>query len=335
MFGLGERSALEACYLHLLKRPASDAEISRAFAALGNSFQFQEAFIYATALAEYKELNRVKVAWPPGHFHSAIADPQEAASYFENSYDKVPESVPGVRLSIAEMEAFWRRQDRTIASTPFSDKEGAEFRYYYHPIFPHGDGIMLRTMIETLRPQRIIEIGSGHSTACMLDSAELSGLDDISITCIEPDPPRLLSKLRKQDIGRITILKEKVQNVSIDVFKALQPGDILFVDSSHVMKAASDVHFIFFHILPALQVGVTVHFHDIFYPFDYHRSWNLEKNFSWTEAYALRAFLQFNSSFRVVFFNDLFAKQRRELIKETKPTFLANPGGSIWIERIS
>ena len=74
-----------------------------------------------------------------------------------------------------------------------------------------------------------------------------------------------------------------------------------------------------------------VHFHDVFYPFEYGYDWAIIENRSWNEIYALRTFLAFNSRFEVLFFNDMFGQLRSEIIGETAPDFLRNTGGSIWL----
>ena len=117
----------------------------------------------------------------------------------------------------------------------------------------------------------------------------------------------------------------------ISTFSKLKENDILFIDSSHVLKTGSDVHYELFSILPSLNKGVLIHFHDIHYPFEYPRQSLFGNNTSWNEIYALRAFLSYNSAFEVVFWNGLFTHRQRELVHETNPLFLKNPGCSIWL----
>jgi hypothetical protein len=116
----------------------------------------------------------------------------------------------------------------------------------------------------------------------------------------------------------------------VSTFSKLKENDILFIDSTHVLKTASDVHYELFYILPSLNKGVLIHFHDIHYLFEYPQ-WLFERKLSWNESYALRAFLMYNPAFEVVFWNGMFADQQRELIHETNPLFLKNPGASIWL----
>ena len=122
------------------------------------------------------------------------------------------------------------------------------------------------------------------------------------------------------------------QNVPIDRFSALQAGDILFIDSSHVSKAGSDVNDLFFRVLPALTVGVVVHIHDILWPFEYPMEW-LAEGRAWNEAYLLRAFLQYNPDWEVLYMNDYMGKHQRRLVEEKAPLMLVETGGSFWMRR--
>ncbi|WP_066388523.1 class I SAM-dependent methyltransferase [Helicobacter himalayensis] len=130
------------------------------------------------------------------------------------------------------------------------------------------------------------------------------GGNKIQITHIEPYPSRLLSLLRPHERKNITLYAKGLQEIPLSLFESLESGDVLFVDSSHVCKANSDVNLLFFEILPRLQNGVYIHFHDIIYPFDYPKEWLLERR-GWNEAYMLRTFLEFNPNFKIVFFSSM------------------------------
>ena len=103
---------------------------------------------------------------------------------------------------------------------------------------------------------------------------------------------------------------------------SLEPNDFLFVDSTHVLKTGSDVHYELFYLLPRLNPGVLVHFHDVGYPFEYPDKWIYELNYSWNEAYALRAFLMFNAEFSIKFWNSLYAHKFSSQKSSEYPTFL-------------
>src|SRR4029453_10415837 len=110
-----------------------------------------------------------------------------------------------------------------------------------------------------------------------------------------------------------------------------ESGDVLFIDSSHVLKTGSDVHRELFEILPALTPGVLVHFHDIDYPFEYPDLFLFERRYSWNEAYAVRAFLMYNANYRVEFMVAMFRRMAADLVRATFPAFDEQPGASLWV----
>jgi hypothetical protein len=114
----------------------------------------------------------------------------------------------------------------------------------------------------------------------------------------------------------------------------MQAGDILFIDSTHVMKTGSDVCQELFEILPRLKPGVLIHFHDVFWPFEYPAAWVVQENRSWNELYGLRAFLMYNAAFQVEFFSDFFCQHFRPRIEAEFPTMLKNTGGSLWLRKV-
>jgi hypothetical protein len=112
--------------------------------------------------------------------------------------------------------------------------------------------------------------------------------------CIEPyEMPWL------KDIG-VELIREKVENIELDFFQQLEENDILFIDSSHIIRAQGDVLYEFLEILPSLKIGVFIHIHDIFKPRDYPNHWLLDKHLLWNEQYLLEAFLSNNSDFKII-----------------------------------
>jgi hypothetical protein len=155
----------------------------------------------------------------------------------------------------------------------------------------------------------------------------------VQTTFIEPYPALLLRMLGPTGLERSTVIARRVQDVDPSLFDVLDSGDILFVDSTHIVKTGSDVVFELFRILPRLKRGVLIHFHDIFDGFEYPRDWIVRENRSWNELYVLRAFLMYNQAFEVLFFNDFFAKTCESEIRQTFPLFQKNGGGSLWLRK--
>ncbi len=199
---------------------------------------------------------------------------------------------------------------------------------------------MLQAFLRESKPKRVIEVGAGHSTCVMLDTFERHLSPGPELISIEPYPERLLSLIGEEDHGRFELVRSPVQDVELDVFDALDAGDILFIDSSHVSKAGSDVNHLFFTVLPRLSPGVHVHFHDIMNPFEYPKNWIFGGRY-WNEAYLLRAFLQHNNAFEISFWGAYMLAMVNWKVPEERPAwaepfihhFLDNPGSSIWITR--
>ena len=238
----------------------------------------------------------------------------------------------GIDFPLEAMAQFWQDNLAHIQAFPFSATDDGVHRYCYEGgPYNGGDGVVLWTMINHYRPRRIIEIGSGYSSACMLDTADHLRLTDLHLTCIEPNPERLFSILRPEDAARMTIHRTGVQEIDLAVFDALEANDILFIDSSHVLKTGSDVHFELFHILPRLKAGVLVHFHDCRFPMEYSDRQIFVKNYSWNEVYGVRALLMYSTRFRPLFYGSLFAQCFPDLAALSAP-FKRNKGSALWIQ---
>jgi predicted O-methyltransferase YrrM len=197
-------------------------------------------------------------------------------------------------------------------------------------MFGFGSGLILFCMIRHFQTRRIIEIGSGHTSALMLDTNERFMNRQMELTFIEPYPERLYGLLKEEDRSNCTIFEKPAQDIPASYFEQLQENDILFIDSSHVTKIGSDVNHIFFNILPALKPGVIIHFHDIYWPFEYPLGWVMSGR-AWNEAYLLRAFLQYNDHFEILQFNQYLFSCFPEFYEQQ--TGLTGAGGSIWIRK--
>jgi hypothetical protein len=257
---------------------------------------------------------------PPGHYHSPLTsrdDIRRALSWPE---------APGVALNQAAQLDLVASARPLLASPP----PGPRYREDDGQVmFGAADAAVYRVMLGTLLPSRIIEAGSGFSTAVALDQADadprLAGLE---MTCIEPDPARLRRLLRPGD--PVTVVGQPVQDVPLETFAKLVAGDILFIDSSHVAKAGSDVTWLLLHVLPRLATGVAVHVHDIFWPFTYPARWLAERR-DWNEAYFLHAFLAGNLGWEILLFASWLWRQHPEAV----PARLANgQPGSLWLRKV-
>jgi predicted O-methyltransferase YrrM len=270
----------------------------------------------------------------PGHFYSPIPSLEEVRSREAELFGPPPPSLPGIDLRGEQQIALIKELARFYDELPFPRTQSPDSRYWFENwAYSYADAIFLYSMLRHLKPRRVIEVGSGFSSAAMLDTAE-RWLPETSFTFIDPDTSTLDALLRPGDRERVKIIRAKLQDVPLTTFDTLEANDILFIDSTHVSKTGSDVNRILFDIVPRLAPGVHVHFHDVFYPFEYPKEWVYEGR-AWNEDYILRAFLEFNDAFDIVLFGTWLGRFHRELLAELMPLTLENPGGSLWLTRRS
>lgn len=273
------------------------------------------------------------MGFPPGHFYSPIPSMTEVRRREKHIFD-LPGSILGVDLNERGQQETITVLAQYFPAIELTEekRDGARF-YYNNPNYGRGEAIIYAAMLRFLRPRRVIEIGSGYTTLLLLDTLDQMNSRDTSITCIEPVPELLRSLLTPEDSARVDIHACVAQDSEPSWFEELQSGDILFVDSTHVSKVGSDVNFIFFEVLPKLRSGVRVHFHDVYYPFEYPKPWVFGGR-NWNEAYLVRAFLQYNSVFSIECFNSYLGQCHPELFRETDPKFLSHHGSSLWLRRL-
>lgn len=266
-----------------------------------------------------------------GHFYSALPSPEDRQAYLDA--ERQDEDVPGIDLNLDRQLALLQSFQPYYDEAPFTAEKSAERRYFYdNGFYSYADALTLYGMMREFKPRRIIEIGSGYSSAVMLDTNEIHFNNAIELTFVEPFPNVLYSLMRGHDRQRASVLAIRVQDLDRDIFRTLDRNDILFVDSTHVTKLRSDVNKIFFDFLPVLRSGVVIHFHDIFWPFDYPKEM-VRRGIAWNEAYLLRAFLQFNTNFEIVLFANLLYERHKGWLGEYMPLYLKNAGGSMWLRK--
>lgn len=276
---------------------------------------------------------------PIGHFYSSYPSLKDIS---EHDFSQMPEEIEGVDLDAAGQLRLLDSFDGYYKELPFQDERTDGLRYWFkNDAYGYSDAVFLYFMIRYLSPKNIIEAGSGYSSCVILDTNEIFFDNGINCTFIEPYPALLYSLGKNDDRDRISVKESRLQDVPLDIFKTLNRNDILFIDSTHVSKLGSDVNYIIHKILPILNDGVFIHFHDIFYPFEYPREWFTE-GVNWNEQYILRAFLEYNANFRIRIFNTYLQTMHREkladrfplIFKENKGGSMKNAGGSIWIEKL-
>ncbi len=246
-----------------------------------------------------------------------------------------PRKLPGVVLDAAA-------QGRFLAGLDFADElravpvePGSPTEYgYRNGFFESGDAEILYSIIRRDKPKRIIEVGSGWSTLMAARATARNRAEDplyhCDHICIEPyEAPWLEST-------GVTVLRERVEQVDLTMFDRLESGDILFVDSSHVVRPQGDVLREIAEIYPRLKPGVLVQIHDIFTPRDYPHRWVIDERRIWNEQYILEAFLCGNDHYEIVCALNWLANDHRALLRDACPMLcetLPNQPGSFWMRR--
>lgn len=277
----------------------------------------------------------------PGHFYSPIPDLREIDANVDAIFDRSPRTVDAIDLNETEQLRLIDAFAKTYKEMPFQKTPTSGYRYYLdNPFFSFGDGVILYSFLRHFKPKRVIEIGTGFSSAAMLDVRDHFFDTPMTFTFIDPRPERLKEFLTEKDKKICQIEAKSVQHVDIGIFEKLEENDILFVDSSHVGKIHSDVLHIIFNIFPRLKRGVIVHIHDVLWPFEYPENW-IRDGRAYNEAYFLRAFLQYNAAFEILFFNSFIARHHAASIKRLMPHILEVPStketegnSSIWLRKL-
>ena len=267
---------------------------------------------------------------PPGHFYSPVPDMDEIQRQADRIFER-PDRLDGVDLNEARQLELLKTLVELCRDVEFPVEAGPGSRYFSNnPSYGGGDAYMLQALIRHLRPKRYFEVGSGWTTALAIDTAEKWLDGTTTITCVEPYPEAVQALLRPDD--RVELIDAPVQGIPLDRIRELEPNDILFIDCSHVVKTGSDAHFLISRVLPLVPVGVWVHIHDIFWPFEYPRPW-VEQGRAWSEAYMLHAFLMFNPAFEIELFLDWIGQKHSAALLGELPIG-EHAGGAIWLRRV-
>lgn len=271
--------------------------------------------------------------YPAGHFYSPIVAVDEIKKRENEIWNqKSDNKINGINLETEKQIQLVKNFKIWYDQLPFSENTTKGLRYFFNnEYYSYTDGIMLYAMMREFKPKRIIEIGSGFSSAVMLDTNDLFFDSKIQLTFIDPYADRLFSLISEEDQKSATVIQTDVQEIPLTLFENLEAGDILFIDSTHVVKTGSDVNYILFSILPVLKSGVILHFHDIFYPFEYPKEW-VFKGFNWNESYVLKAFLMYNTAFEILLFSDYLHQHHKEVFLNL-PDCTKNTGGNLWIRK--
>ncbi|HWG97177.1 MAG TPA: class I SAM-dependent methyltransferase [Nitrospira sp.] len=242
----------------------------------------EKMWLHRLRVRTFNALQSVGIHAIPNHFYGPIPDTRLPEETWTGR-----SSLPGIRMNepcqIELAQMLCGQFGEEFAAIPTGTQFGGV------------DGEVLHGMVRYFRPSRILEVGSGTSTRISAAAVVQNGCGEV--VAVEPYPNDTL-KAGFPGLSRLVV--SPAQSVPMAEFESLGEGDILFIDSSHVLKIGSDVQFLFLEVLPRLKPGVIVHVHDIFLPQSYPRKWVVDELRFWNEQYLLQAFLAFNSAFEVL-----------------------------------
>ena len=306
--------------------PKNSEEIEEQLNHIGRKYINGETILQAYYFTPcIKEEGDLRAVTPFNHYESPYPDIIEIHEKSEEIFNK-GKRVLDIEFNV-NRQLELARQMESIDVIPWENDPCKKYRYYYNnDWFGKGSADVLYYMMRIIRPQRIIEVGSGFSTAVMLDTNNSCFQNEIEIHAIEPNPERLKSLLRDRD--NLTIHECTLQSMPFSFFEQLQENDILFIDSSHVSKVNSDVNYYLFEIFPRIAKGVYIHFHDFFYPFIYPKEWIFEGK-AYSEMYLIRAFLMNNEHYTIQFFGEMLQNE----LPDKLSIKLKSIAGSLWIRK--
>ncbi len=232
------------------------------------------------------------------------------------------------------LEIFENKFKNEYEAFPMNET-AVPYQYYVkNPMFTSMDAEILYCMIRYFKPSNITEIGSGYSTRLAAEAILKNQKEDSSYRCeltaIEPYPQNIL---KTGFPGLTKLICKPIQEIPLSTFESLKQNDILFIDSSHVLRTGGDVQIEYLEILPRLSKGVVVQIHDIMFPEDY-PMYRLKQNRFYTEQYLLQAFLAFNNNFEILWpGNYLHLKYSDKLEKAFSRYKEIKASGSFWMRR--
>src|SRR3984893_3072735 len=275
----------------------------------------------ATLLALPKFALRLGIIILPKHYYTGVPD-LNLLNHTRATWAH-PSELPGIEHDVAQQE---RRPRETCL--PFATEYRGNNTYIEAtesdsgPGFGYIEAQVLHAFVRYFKPSRIIEVGSGVSTYCLLAASQRNreeGGPESQITSIEPYPRAWLRR------APVRLIENPVQQVSHQLFETLGSGDLLFIDSSHSVQTAGDVNFLVLEVLPRLSSGVFVHFHDIYLPYDYPRDATATLSQAQETAF-VHAFLIANKRIKIVFCLSHLHYSRQFLLRELFLDYLPQGG---------
>ena len=262
-----------------------------------------------TLTADKQEASRLQDAKERGVFSSSIYP--VAKALLQSGHSQILSALPNHRKRFG---TFHRAQDNDV---------GFEFDNGY---FPSPDAEVLYTMVRLFKPKRILEIGCGYSIR-IIRQAILDGGFPTVLRCVDPLP--------RADVSRLadTIIAKPVERLNpAELARNLGPDSLLFIDTSHEVKPANDVAFIYGSLLPLVPDGTLLHIHDIYLPFEYSEDIAITRGWPWGEQYIVAALLAHDERWEVLWPGYYLHRTLPEFSRHF-PFLKENYAQSLWLRR--
>ncbi len=277
-------------------------------------------------LAAELRATRRNLAAPPGDPSSPIVDVETLEDPFRSPRNLLPLDV---KPSLADHLHRWRSFGPFMDRLPCLREDSRPFE----AAFPTGDALVLQAIIATHAPTRCVQLGSASAFEAMQEGA--------AAFCATPPAMTLIGGgsgcSERLPVGPVQVGVELlclgVEQAPLSVFEELSSGDLLSINTSHVSKTGSDVNYIFFQVLPRLQLGINIYIQNVFWPFEYPRNFIYEQCRSWNEVYTLHALLAGNGDYEIIFFNDYFAQFAPMSAKAACPAFFQERPNGLWLKK--
>lgn len=294
------------------------------------------------ARAEQRAYAALRRAARRAGFHVVRADhysPIPDVDRLPASLWEEPTPMPGLELDLDAQSALL---DGPLAPylaefRPPRDPPPGEVPVYYaaNPMYGLAEGAILHALLRERKPRRVFELGAGFSSLVVDGAAARNAAEGAPLEhrIVDPVPADVLRALE----GRAEIRAISATDVPIAEFAALEPGDVLFIDTTHTVRPGGDVLHLVLQALPALQPGVLVHVHDVFRPYEYPRPFAATFGLYWQEHHLLQAFLAYNERFRIVLASYALFRERRAVLARHIPELgtLAQAPSAFWFERVA
>tara|TARA_Y100001958_G_scaffold126532_1_gene94205 strand:- start:356 stop:1318 length:963 start_codon:yes stop_codon:yes gene_type:complete len=243
-------------------------------------------------------------------------------------------NLPGIDFNIQEQISFLKKLEyfKELRDLNLS-KNSSNYNFNIrNGFFEEGDAEIYYSIIRYFKPRNIIEIGSGHSSLIALEAIDKNFKANqikSELICIEPYENNWLEK------KGINVIRKKIEDIQDNFITSLKKNDILFIDSSHVIKPQGDIVKIFLELLPKLNKGVIVHIHDIFSPRDYPSKWLNEENRFYNEQYLFEAIMDHSKRYKILLSLNLLKNDYFKDLKNKCPYLNENcQPSSIYLEII-